>query len=261
MTELSQQNPLGRFSDRADLYARHRPSYPAEAVSFIITNCGLDGHTLLVDIGCGTGISTRLFAERGIPVLGIEPNDAMRTQAEAATPPAGGVAPRYQPGRAEATCLPDGAAAAVLSAQAFHWFDPPSALEEFRRILCPGGWVALMWNERDEQDPFTGAVGDVMRTLPDTNAVELPRARANRPLLESTLFQEAQVRRFGSEQVVDEDGLLGRMLSASYAPREPAAVEVFAAALRQVFDRFQQEGKAILRYETAVTVARRRDVP
>jgi len=192
-------------------------------------------------------------------VLGIEPNDAMRTQAESAPPPAGGVAPRFQPGRGEATCLPDGAAAVVLSAQAFHWFDAPAALREFRRILRPGGWVALMWNERDELDPFTAAVGDVMRTLPDTAAVEGPRARANQPLLDSPLFQEAQVRHFGSEQVMDEEGLLGRMLSASYAPREPAAVEAFTAAMRQVFGRFQQEGKVTLRYETAVTVARRRD--
>lgn len=259
MTDLSQRDPLGRFSDRADLYARHRPSYPAGVVSFVIGHCGLNSETLLVDIGCGTGISSRLFGERGIPVLGIEPNAAMRAQAENAPPPPGGVAPRYQPGRAEATCLPDGAAAVVLSAQAFHWFDPSAALGEFRRILRPGGWVTLMWNERDERDPFTAAVGDVMRTLPDTAAVEGPRARANQPLLDSPLFQEAQVRCFGSEQVVDEEGLLGRALSASYAPREPAAVEVFGAALRQVFARFQQEGKATLRYETAVTVARRRD--
>jgi SAM-dependent methyltransferase len=258
VTELSQQDPLGRFSDRADLYARYRPSYPPEAVSFIIAHCGLDAGTLLVDVGSGTGISSRLFAERGIPVLGIEPNDAMRGQAENA-PPASGVAPRYQSGRGEATGLPDGVAAAVLSAQAFHWFDPPAALREFRRILRPGGWVALMWNERDESDPFTKAVGDVMRTLPDTDAVELPRARANRPLLESPLFRDAGVHRFGSEQVVDEEGLLGRMLSASYAPREPAAVEAFAAALGQVFARFQQEGKTVLRYETAVTMARRGD--
>src|SRR5437764_1226999 len=118
MRDITGYNPTGRFSGLADLYARHRPDYPAAALDLIVRRCGLGRDTLLVDVGCGTGISARLFAARGIPVVGVEPNDEMRSRAEAAPLPAGAVSLEYRKGRAEATGLPEGAAAAVLAAQA-----------------------------------------------------------------------------------------------------------------------------------------------
>ena len=167
MSDLAQYRPAERFSGLADLYSRHRPTYPAAALDLIQARCGLGPGALLVDVGCGTGISTRLFAARGARVIGIEPNDDMRARAEAAPAPAGAPAPEYRKGTAEATGLPDGCAAAVLAAQAFHWFDAPAALREFRRILRPGGHVALVWNERDESDACTAAYGAVVRTGTD----------------------------------------------------------------------------------------------
>ena len=183
MADLSGYNPLDRFQGLAQLYARHRPSYPAAAVAFILETCGLGPDTLLVDVGCGTGISSRLFAARGVPVLGIEPNDDMRHQAEAEPLPPAGSVPSYRQGSAEATGLPNGVAAAVLAAQAFHWFDAAKALREFHRILRPGGQVVLIWNERDETDPFTAAYGAVIRSTPDAAAVEMPRGQAGAALL------------------------------------------------------------------------------
>ena len=80
-----------------------------------------------MDVGCGTGISSRLFAARGVPVIGVDPNDEMRGRAEAAASgdshPRLAIAPVYRAGRAEATGLADGTAAAVLCAQSFHWFE------------------------------------------------------------------------------------------------------------------------------------------
>src|SRR5215469_5985255 len=136
MTDLSssQFDPLGRFTGLAGDYARHRPEYPEAAIAFIMTRAGLTSQAVVVDVGSGTGISSRLFALRGLMVIGIEPNDDMRRQAEA-EPFAGTQPPTYRAGRAEATGLPDGIADLVLSAQAFHWFEPAPALAEFRRIL------------------------------------------------------------------------------------------------------------------------------
>jgi SAM-dependent methyltransferase len=259
MSDLSKANPTGRFAGLADLYARCRPGYPDEAIDFIVTRCGLSPAAPLVDVGCGTGISSRLFAARGVPVVGVEPNDEMRARAEAVPPPAGGPPPVYRPGRGEATGLPDGCAAAVLAAQAFHWFDADAALREFHRVLRPGGWAALMWNERDESDPFTAAYGAVIRTAKETAAVEGPRGRAGEPLLHSPLFEGASRTAFRNEQELDEEGLLGRSFSASYAPRDPAEAARFADALRAVFQTWQRGGKAALRYKTAVYLGRRRD--
>jgi SAM-dependent methyltransferase len=258
MADLSEHKPTERFSGLEDLYARHRPSYPAEAVDFIVQRCGLDRKTTLIDVGCGTGISTRLFAERGIPVIGIEPNASMRQKAESAALPPGALAPIYRAGTGESTGLPDQSAAAVLAAQAFHWFDAPGALREFHRILRPDSWVALVWNERDESDPCTADYGAIIRSWPYAATVEGPRARAGEALLASPLFTEGSLTTFTNTQTVGEDGMIGRALSASYAPRDAAAREATKEALRRVFAAHQRDGVAALRYATSVYVGRRR---
>jgi SAM-dependent methyltransferase len=258
MNELSRSNPTGRFTGLADVYGKYRPTYPVQAVDFILSRCGLAAGSLLVDVGCGTGISSRLFAARGLQVIGVEPNAEMRAAAEAEPVFPGNPGPIYRDGRAEATGFSPHSADAVLAAQAFHWFEPEPALREFHRILRPGGWVILMWNERDEIDPFTAAYSGVIRTTPDAAAVEMPRSRAGEPLLQSAWFENAERAVFGNAQTLDEDGLVGRALSASYAPRQPAQAAEFASALRAVFTRYQRQGKVMLQYQTSVYLGRRR---
>jgi SAM-dependent methyltransferase len=256
MSGLSEFNPTGRFTGLAALYAQCRPTYPAAALDFIMDHCQLGPRSLLVDVGCGTGISSRLFAERGVSVIGIEPNAEMRAQAQAAV--AEGLSPTYQEGRAEATGLPASRADVVLAAQAFHWFEPEKALAEFHRILRPDGWAVLMWNERDESDPFTAAYGKIIRSAPDAAAVEVPRGTAGKALLSSPLFDNADCRVFRQHQQLDEAALHGRAFSASYAPREPKTASAFAAALSDLFARSHSHGQVTLHYETGVYLARRR---
>jgi SAM-dependent methyltransferase len=257
MAELSRYNPTGRFTGLASLYARCRPDYPAAAIDHILSRCGLGPRSVVADVGCGTGISSRLLAARGLRVLGIEPNAEMREQA-AAVPPPDAPAPAYLPGRAEATGLPAAAVDAVVAAQAFHWFEADAALREFHRILKPGGWVALMWNERDESDPFTAGYGGAVRATQDAAAYEEPRGRAGEPLLHHPLYEDAARSLFGHGQDLDEEGLLGRAFSASYAPRRNTADGVaFATALREVFARWQSAGRVTIRYTTSVYTGRR----
>jgi SAM-dependent methyltransferase len=258
MAELSRSNPTGRFTGLADIYAKCRPGYPEAAVDFIVACCRLGRSSVLVDVGCGTGISTRLFARRGVSVVGIDPNDEMRGRAEAEAADPGSPPPVYRKGTAEATGLPGGYADAVLAAQAFHWFEPEAALAEFHRILKPGGWAVLIWNERDEADAFTAAYGAVVRSTGEAAAVEVPRGQAGEVLLRSDLFLNAQRALFDNEQVLDEEGVLGRALSASYAPCEPAQRADFTTALREVFARFQNGGQVILKYQTKVYLGQRR---
>jgi SAM-dependent methyltransferase len=258
MPELDRFDPTRRFSGRADLYARYRPTYPMAAVDLVVERCALQSGDLLIDVGCGTGISSRMFAARGLRVLGIEPNEQMRGKAEAV--PFEGLSLEYRSGKAEATGLPVGCAAAVLAAQAFHWFDPVAALAEFYRILRPAGWVALLWNERDESDAATAAYGEVVRTGPDAAAIEGQRAQGGEALLQSPLFADGERIVLRHQQELDEEGLLGRALSASYAPKEPAEVARFTEDLRRVFTQFQRQGEFALHYETRVFLACRRQV-
>ena len=252
MSRLSKGNPSGRFTGLADLYAQCRPSYPQAAVRLIIDRCRLGERSLMVDVGCGTGISSRLFALSGVPVLGIEPNQDMRRAAEAESVPESFPAPVYREGTAEATGLPPHSADAVLAAQAFHWFDEDKSLAEFHRILKPHGWAVLMWNERDQSKPFTAAYGNLLRTLPDTSAVETQRGLAGTALLKSPLFCHCERVLFTNEQTLDQQGLLGRAFSASYVPHEGVAAEAFAEELEALFSRYEKEGRVTLSYETSV---------
>src|SRR4051794_6032716 len=103
MFDASRHDPLGRFTRVADLYARCRPDYPAEALDFIAERCGLTIGSCVVDVGSGTGISSRLLAQRGFRLIGLEPNADMRRYAENANSAEFQFPPVYQSATGEAT--------------------------------------------------------------------------------------------------------------------------------------------------------------
>ena len=148
-TPLHQMNPLSRFSDRAGDYSKYRPSYPEEAIATILAGLENPSQVVAADIGAGTGISSLLLAQRGVRVLAIEPNQAMR-EAAVLHPLV-----KFQDGKAEVTNLPDTSVDLVTCFQAFHWFDPEPTLVEFHRILKRSGRLALVWNVPDQDDEFT----------------------------------------------------------------------------------------------------------
>src|SRR5688572_11145173 len=135
-----------RFSNRVDDYIKYRPGYPGAIVDFLTAACGLTPAAVIADVGSGTGILSELFLKQGNRVFGVEPNQEMREAAErilAGYPSFTSVA-----GSAEATSLPAQSVDYITAAQAFHWFERERARAEFERILKPGGWVLLLWNER-----------------------------------------------------------------------------------------------------------------
>jgi len=257
MPELNTLNPTERFTGLARTYAQFRPNYPDHAIDYIMTRCALNRESILVDVGCGTGIASRQIAARGINVVGIEPNTEMRCTAMGTPQEGGNIG--YREGRAEATGLPASFADAVLSAQAFHWFEPVATLREFYRILKPGGWTVLMWNERDERDPATAAYGEVIRTAKDSAAIEGSRhARAGEVLQTSLLFEQTEQVTFHNQQALDQNGLLGRALSVSYAPSDAGERKLWENWLTEVFRRHERDGTVTLRYETTLYFAKRR---
>ncbi len=131
------------FGSAAQAYDRGRPSYPTEAIALLADVLGLRSGVRVVDIGAGTGKLTALLAPTGAEVIAVEPVAAMRDRLRVS-----GV--RVLDGTAERLPLEDASADAVVTGQAFHWFDGPAALIEFARVLVPGGRLGLMWNARDE---------------------------------------------------------------------------------------------------------------
>ncbi|MFY9724310.1 MAG: class I SAM-dependent methyltransferase [Bryobacteraceae bacterium] len=244
------QDPTRRFSVRVDDYLRYRPSYPAEVVALAQRECGLRAGQAVADIGCGTGLLALLFLERGYEVFGVEPNPEMRKAGLKAL--AGQARFHSIDGRAEATTLGGASVDLVAAGQAAHWFDADAACTEFKRILKPGGWLMLVWNERKREPGFMSEY----ESLIARHAPEHPRIDASRI---SRLFGENgwHTARFHHHQTLDADGLRGRVASSSYTPL-PGTGE-FTALMAQVdclFARHQREGCVKVMYDTEVYYGR-----
>ena len=129
-----------RFSGFADLYDAVRPVPPAVLAEIITTYAG-GRPELVVDLGSGTGLSTRWATSWSNEVVGVEPNVDMRLRASTVT---SGANVRYLPGSSDATGLADGCADVVLAVQAMHWMEPTATLIEVGRLLRPGGVFAAI---------------------------------------------------------------------------------------------------------------------
>lgn len=141
-----------RFGDVAACYERGRPDYADEAVDDLVDRAGLCPGAQVFDLGAGTGKLTRQLVARGLGVVAVEPSPGMRAQLRAAAP---GIP--VLDGTAEALPLAPASVDLVTAGQAFHWFRTRPALDEIARVLRPGGWLALLWNE----PPRTGWAADM----------------------------------------------------------------------------------------------------
>ncbi len=137
---MSLEANADRFSGFADLYDRVRPE-PPRALADVIRGYVGRRPALVVDLGSGTGLSTRWASRWSAEVVGVEPSDDMRVRAAAATAMTN---VRYESGWSSATGLPDGCADVVLAVQALHWMDPTSTFIEVARLLRPGGVFAAI---------------------------------------------------------------------------------------------------------------------
>lgn len=242
--------PAERFGPRAAFYATSRPGYPLALASLLIDAASLETGAAIADIGSGTGLSSAIFLGRGFRVFAVEPNAAMRAQAEAAH----SGAPDFESlnGHAESVPLPDASVRLVTAGTAFHWFDRTAASAEFARLLAPGGIAAIFWNRRLEDDPFSRGYRDLVQSLPGYAASGHREIHTSGRLAEF-FGSEPWEARFPNSQHLDLEALLTRALSASYAPLPDSPdYPGFALAIRDLFERHRRAGRVTLRYETQV---------
>jgi len=244
-------NATSRFSDRVEKYICYRPGYPAEALRVLKNACGLGPNDVIVDIASGTGIWTRMLLENGNPVFGVEPNGEMRQAGERLLVGF----PRFTSvaGTAEATTLPNEVADFVTAAQAAHWFDRERARREFVRILRPGGWLVLLWNERiTDSTPFLRDYEQLLLTY-GTDYEEVRHERTTAAVNEFFDPAPFQERVFAMRQEFDYAGLEGRLLSSSYAPGpEHPQHGPMLSKLRRIFDEHAKAGRVTFDYNTRV---------
>jgi SAM-dependent methyltransferase len=242
--------PTERFSDRAAVYTRGRPTYPDALAAHLRSEGALPASGVVVDIGVGTGLSAEPFLRAGHTVIGVEPNGPMRAIGDERLAPTG----RYRSvdGRAEATTLEARCAQLVIASQAFHWFDPALAAAEARRILVPGGWAALIWNDRPATGtPFLEGYEALLKTY-GIDYDKISHRHVDSASIERYFAPVApRVAGFDNPRTLAWDDLAALVGSASYMPppghpRHPA----MAAALRSLFDAHAVDGRVAVRYRT-----------
>jgi SAM-dependent methyltransferase len=240
-----------RFSNCAADYIRYRPSYPADALTVLRNECELRSGHVIADVGSGTGFLSELFLKNGNRVYGIEPNEAMRKAGEE-------YLASYDSfvsidASAEATTLENGTIDFVTAGQAFHWFEPAAARREFQRILKPAGWIVVMWNDRQMDSAFATAYEDLLvKYGTDYTSVRdsYPQIHTMQEFLAGGTVSQRDV---PNAQVLDWEGLAGRLRSSSYAPlpAQPNYAPMMEA-LEDLFRANQENGQVRMEYSTHV---------
>jgi len=224
------------FQDKADVYAKHRPSYPKALLDYLYTEAGFTQSSVIADIGSGTGLFAKELLARQNRVYGVEPEEGMRSIAQkelcsfsnftsvAAT--------------AEHTTLPGNTFDFVTAAQAFHWFDRKLFSQECRRILKKEGKVLLVWNSRDMKSEIVLCLDALNRRLIPQYRGFSGGANIGSPDDFTDFFCSStfEYREFPFNLHYDEDGFIGRCLSSSFAPKAGTeAYDAYVAELRALF--------------------------
>ncbi len=247
-------DPTRRFTRRADFYSRYRPGYPKEIIRILEREIGFSDEQVVADIGSGTGLLTKIFLRNGNKVFGVEPNDKMRAYAERDL----GTFRKFVSvkGTAERTTLKGQSADLITVGQALHWFKKAKTVKEFARISKPGGSLCVVYNEWKRKERFTRAY----RRLINRNE----RYRAEIPHVDAKymaeFFEHGRYSSFTlpNEQVVNSEGLRGRLLSASYipSPGEGERFNRFERDVRRLFESYSFGGQVRLLYETELSAGR-----
>jgi SAM-dependent methyltransferase len=194
-----------------------------------------------------------LLLEQKLKVFAIEPNDNMRQAAETMLADYPNFTSVDAP--AEATTLADNSLDLITAAQAFHWFDNATTKTEFRRILKPGGRLALIWNKRKVSQPFQQAYDAILRDYaPEYGVVN------HMDLTESDIaafFDTGQMEllRFDNSQQLTFPGLLGRLKSSSYCPAEDSPqYPSLVAELAALFEHFAHDEVVDFQYDSELYV-------
>jgi SAM-dependent methyltransferase len=204
------------FGSEAAAYERGRPSYPPEAIDWLLPAEARD----VLDLGAGTGKLTTRLVERGLDVVAVDPIAEMLEVLRRALPNTTALL-----GTAEEIPLADNSVDAVLVAQAWHWFDPARAIPELIRVLRPGGRLGLVWNTRDERLGWVRELGHIIGR--DGDPVS-DRATLPEP------FTGLQRHQFEWTNYLTPQALIDLVASRSYCITSPT--EVRTKTLDQVRD-------------------------
>lgn len=217
LKEMLNLSAIPGYFKSADSFATGRPGYPPEANDWLIKDLQLKHHSVVLDLGAGTGKFTPRLLDIGAHVIAVEPVPRMREKFAARYPEI-----QLLDGTADNIPLKSGSVDAVVCAHSFHWFATPEALAEIHRVLKPGGRLGMIWNLRDASVDWVGKVADVVSAV----AADNPRYYSLewRKVFPYTGFSPLNERHFRHAHTgLPEDVIVNRVRSISFVANLPPA--------------------------------------
>ncbi|QNI32459.1 class I SAM-dependent methyltransferase [Alloacidobacterium dinghuense] len=241
------------FTGRVDSYRQFRPRYPEAVAALLEKECGLNSLSQIADVAAGTGLLAEVFLARGFQVVAVEPNTEMRSACETLVQEY----PRFRcvDGAAEATGLPSYSFDLITVGQALHWFDLDRTRVEFSRTLRPGGWCAVIYNERRlGGDAFHDGYERLLREFGiDYETVQRQHLTPDRI---HGFFAPSEMRRaaFSNAQLLTLEALEGRIVSSSYMPKPGHQRHAaMLTAIATLFESHADNGRVRLEYDCVVS--------
>jgi ubiquinone/menaquinone biosynthesis C-methylase UbiE len=220
------------FDSGAEVYEQARPSYPPDAVAWLVEHLRIGPDARVADVAAGTGKLTRLLTPSGAALVAVEPVPGMRDTFVAMCPEVPLVA-------STAEQLPFAGAAldAITVAQGFHWFDAPVALTEFARVIVPGGRLGLIWNARDRTNDLVDQLWSIMDRVEKRAPWRIHERWSDSALEEHPAFTDLVEATFHHEQLLTRDQVIDRFRSVSHiAVLDPEPQEAVIDEIRHVLD-------------------------
>lgn len=256
MPDNARMESIRRFDGKALDYDRFRERYSPKSVLPILRSiCGLTRDWTVADVGAGTGMLSDIFLSNGNRTLAIEPNPGMREMCQRIH--------QDNPllhvidGTAEATGVASSSIDLVTAGRAMHWFERERAFAEFRRILKPEGWVAIIALGRTEAGraenvEFENVLREFSKDHADTHAgYEVYRN------LNAYLPRDFHHEEILGTMMLDWENLLGMTLSLSHSPNiDQPRYTAFEKSLRFFFDRFAKDGHIKLETRYWINIGR-----
>lgn len=244
---------MNEFNNKSKEYAIGRPTYPEEVVNKI-KELGIGKHSIIADIGAGTGLLTHMLSRLDCKVLAIEPNEEMLNECKQYCSTNSNI--EYINTTAEGTQLKEHSIDVITIAQAFHWFDKQLCKVEFQRILKEDGYVIILWNDMQTDTKFAKEYIDTVYKYKIKTTAAISNFDPDKEKYD--FFGQDYIKiYYDNFQSVSEKGLLGNALSLSYTPSKlDSNYEEFVHELHNLFLKHQKNEQVTFHYKTEVCICK-----
>lgn len=236
-----------RFTGKASIYAKYRPSYPDKLINWIYERTNAE---TVVDIGAGTGIFTKCLLKKDWKITAVEPNEDMLSELKQAV----GNEVEIVKASVENTALNSNSFDLITAAQAFHWFDKERFKSECKRILHPNGYLAVIFNSRCQTDIAKARNEVCMKYCGAYQSGHVHTGYADfdgESYLQNEYFSNCECIKIKNPYYLTKEQFIGDNLSRSYALNKgDLGYNDFIANLEKVFDKFSQNGVVAQPYMT-----------